>query len=90
MRTFKKEFIRTPIDVKTIGTLHMNIDKLLKDNNISKTKFCKLMDIPQQNLTKYLRNTYTRIDAMMLIKVCYFFECNIEDFLEYIPPVEDK
>lgn len=90
MKTFEKEFIRTPIDIKKIGSLHMNLDKLLKDNNISKTKFCKLMDIPQQNLTKYLKNTYSRIDALLLIKICYFFDCEIADFLEYIPPVENK
>ena len=90
MRTFKKELIRTPIDVKKIGTLHMDLGKLLKENNVSKTKFCRLMDIPLQNLGKYLNNTYTRIDVNLLLKICYFFECDISDFLEYIPPVEEK
>ena len=50
----------------------------------SKNKLCKDLDIPRSNLNRYCRNEFQRLDAQLLCKLCYYFECNIEELMKYI------
>lgn len=37
------------------GYLEFNIEKLLAENNISKNKICKDLDIPRPNFNRYVK-----------------------------------
>lgn len=65
------------------GYLEMNIEKLLKERGISKNTLCKTMDIPRSNLNRYCRNEFERMDATLICKLLYFFDCSIEELLTY-------
>ncbi len=84
MREVKSEM------VYDFGGLKLNINKLLKENNISKNKICKDLDLPRYTFNKYCRNEFQRLDANLLCKLCYYFEIEISDLIEYISPKEDK
>lgn len=67
-----------------MGKLHMRIDELLKEHDISKNKICKDLDIPRSNFNRYCRDDFQRIDANLICKLCEYFDCGVGDILEYI------
>ena len=72
------------------GHIIMNIEQILKNKGISKNKIFKELDIPRPNFNRYCKNSFQRIDANLICKLCYYLECNIEELVTYIPPQETK
>ena len=62
--------------------LHLRIVELLQENKISKTRICKDLDLQRGNFNRYCRDDFQRIDANLIIKLCDYFNCNVEDLLE--------
>lgn len=62
--------------------LHLRIVELLQENKISKTRICKDLDLQRGNFNRYCRDDFQRVDANLIIKLCDYFNCNIEDLLE--------
>lgn len=62
--------------------VHIKIMELLKERGISKNKICKDLDFPRGNFNRYCRNEFQRIDANLLLKLCNYFDCGIEELLE--------
>lgn len=61
--------------------IHMRIEELLRERGISKNQICKDLDIPRGNFNRYCRDQFQRIDANLILKLCGYFECNIEDLI---------
>ena len=61
--------------------IHMRIEELLKERGISKNQICKDLDIPRGNFNRYCRDQFQRIDANLVVKLCNYFQCGIEDLL---------
>ena len=57
--------------------IHIRILELLKENGVSKTRLCKNLDLQHENLNKYCRDKFKRIDASLIIKLCDYFNCMI-------------
>ena len=68
-----------------MGHLHMRINELLVENEISKNKLCKDLDIPRSNLNRYCNDNFQRIDANLICKLCTYFNCDVGDIIKYIP-----
>lgn len=62
--------------------VHIKIMELLQERGISKNQICKDLNIPRGNFNKYCRDEFQRIDANLLLKLCKYFNCEIEDLLE--------
>lgn len=62
--------------------LHIRIEELLQDRGISKTKICKALDLQRGNFNRYCRDDFQRIDANLIIKLCDYFSCDINELLE--------
>lgn len=67
--------------------IHMRITELLTEKKISKNQICKDLDLQRGNFNKYCRDDFQRIDAALIIKLCGYLECNVEDLIVI---VEDK
>ena len=61
--------------------IHMRIVELLEERGISKNQICKDLDIPRGNFNRYCRDDFQRIDANLIIKLCGYFNCGINDLL---------
>ena len=61
--------------------IHMKIEELLKERGISKNQICKDLDIPRGNFNRYCRDEFQRIDANLVVKLCGYFECEIQDLM---------
>lgn len=70
--------------------LHMRINELLQENEISKNRICKDLDLVRGNFNRYCRDEFQRIDAGLLLKLCAYFKCDINELLEIIVIKEDN
>lgn len=61
--------------------IHMRIEELLRERGISKNQICKDLDIPRGNFNRYCRDEFQRIDANLVVKLCGYFECGIEELM---------
>ncbi len=62
--------------------IHFKIMELLQERGISKNQICKDLNIPRGNFNRYCRDEFQRIDANLLLKLCKYFDCGIEELLE--------
>ena len=67
--------------ISEMKRIHMRIEEQLKKRGISKNQICKDLDIPRGNFNRYCRDDFQRIDANLIIKLCGYFKCNINDLL---------
>lgn len=67
-----------------MGHLHLRINELLEEKEISKNKICKDLDIPRGNFNRYCRDEFQRIDAGLVCKLCDYFDCSVGTLIEYI------
>jgi len=69
---------------KKMAHLHLRINELLEEKNISKNKICRDLDLPRGNFNRYCRDDFQRIDANLILKLCEYFSCPIQELLEII------
>lgn len=68
---------------KGYGKLHLKINDLLQKKKISKNKLCSDLSIPRGNFNKYCRDDFKRLDANFICKLCFYFNCDIDELIEY-------
>ena len=61
--------------------IHMRIEELLRERGISKNQICKDLELPRGNFNRYCRDEFQRIDANFVVKLCGYFDCEIQDLL---------
>lgn len=64
--------------------IHMRLNELLSEKEISKNQICKDLDLARGNFNRYCRDDFQRIDANLVIKLCEYFDCSIQDLLVII------
>ena len=64
--------------------IHMRLNELLSEKEISKNQICKDLDLARVNFNRYCRDEFQRIDANLVIKLCEYFDCSIQDLLVII------
>ena len=61
--------------------IHLRIEELLAEHEISKNQICKDLDIPRGNFNRYCRGDFQRIDANLIVKLCGYFNCGVEELI---------
>lgn len=64
--------------------IHLRINELLSERKISKNRICKDLDIPRGNFNRYCRDEFQRIDAKLILKLCSYLNCEINELIEII------
>lgn len=68
------------------GHIHIKLDELIKNQNISISKLAFRSETQRTQLKAYLRGDIMRVDLAVLSRLCYALQCDLSDILEYIPP----
>lgn len=68
------------------GHIHIKLDQLMKDNNISINKLAFRAEMQRTQLKAYRDNKVARVDLAVLARLCHALDCTLDDLLEYVPP----
>ena len=72
--------------MESYGSIKINLDKLIKEREISKNKICQRAEVQHRQLNRYCNNEITRFDADVLARLCTVLNCSIGELLEFVPP----
>lgn len=67
------------------GYIKINLDKIMKEQNISINKLAFRAEMQRTQLKSYIRGEIQRLDMDVLARLCYALECSLNDLIEYIP-----
>ena len=70
---------------KDYGYIRVKLDELLKQRKLSKNKLAHRAEMQRTHINHYCRNEISRLDIVVLARICSTLDCRIEDLLEYIP-----
>lgn len=65
------------------GYVYCNLEKILKDRQVSKSKIIADLEISRQNLNRYCRNEFQRIDINFICKLCTYFNLTIDELFTF-------
>ncbi len=72
--------------VDDYGEIYINLDKLLKDRNITYNKLANSIGTDFDLVSRYAKNKIVRTDLSILSRICYVLDCDIKDLLIYKKP----
>ena len=67
------------------GYIKIKLEELLKEKGMSKNKLAHMAEMQRTQINHYCRNEISRLDIVVLARICSALDCRIEDLLEYIP-----
>lgn len=70
--------------VKAMKRVHLRIEELLEERNISKNTICRDLNLPRGNFNRYCRGEFQRIDTGLIIKLCEYFDIEIAELIEIV------
>lgn len=74
------------IDIFDYGTFKFQLESVMKEKGISKTKLCRLANMQHRQLNRYCSSDLKRIDLDILARLCIVLGCKVEELFVYIPP----
>ncbi len=67
------------------GYYLFKLDDLLTTNKISKNKLMKETNTDFKVLQRIIRGDLAKIDVAVFARLCDYFDCNLDNIVEYIP-----
>ncbi|MDB2071404.1 helix-turn-helix transcriptional regulator [Clostridium paraputrificum] len=64
--------------------IKFKLKKLMDDNNIGQRELSRITGIRQSTIGDYYNNTFKHISKENLDKLCKYFNCQVDDIIEYI------
>ncbi len=72
--------------VDNYGEVYINLDKILKERNITYNKLANSIGTDFDLVSRYAKNKIVRADLSILSRICYVLDCDIKDLLVYKKP----
>ena len=76
--------------VRKMSRIKIELEKVLKEKQISKTQLCYACRIQRTQLNNYCKNKIVRVDLSTLARICDYIGCGVADILVMEPEDEDK
>ena len=67
------------------GKYLFKLDDLLNSDNISKNKLMRETNTDFKVLQRIIRGEITKIDVTVFARLCDYFDCSLDDIVEYVP-----
>ncbi len=75
---------------KDFGCIKFKLGNLIVEKGISKSKLAHRAEMQRTQLNNYCNGKVTRIDTVVLSRLCTVLECNVEDIIEFVPAVHTE
>lgn len=66
-----------------MSEIYIDLEKLLKEKNVSKNKLCQNCGLQRTQLNNYCKNKISRVDLGILAKICDYLQCTPNDILKF-------
>ncbi len=66
-----------------MSKLYINLENVLKENNVSKNQLCQNCNLQRTQLNNYCKNKVSRIDLSILSRICEYLDCTPNDILKF-------
>ena len=80
--------------IKKINIEHgyylFKLESILKEKNISINKLMRDTNTDFKVIKRLMTGDLTKIDIIVLARICDYLECNLKDIVEYTPTNENK
>jgi len=67
------------------GYYLFKLDDILENNNLSKNKVMRDTNTDFKVLQRIVNGDLSKIDVTVLARLCDYFNCSLNDIVEYIP-----
>lgn len=67
------------------GHIQIRLAELLKEKGLNKYKLSHRAEMNWKQINNYCNNEITRLDTLVLCKLCTVLECDINDLLVFVP-----
>lgn len=72
------------------GYYLFKLKNILEEKNISKNQLMRETNTDFKVIQRILNGELTRIDIIVLARICDFLNCNISDIIEYYPTLNKQ
>lgn len=70
------------------GYYLFKLDDLLESDNISKNKLMRETNTDFKVLQRIINGEITKLDVTVFARLCDYFDCTLDDIVEYVPKEE--
>ena len=77
------------VDIEN-GYYNFKLLDILKKRNISKNKLMKETNTDFKVIQRIINGELTRIDIIVLARICDFLNCKLSDVIEYYPELKKE
>lgn len=67
------------------GYYLFKLDDLLENNNLSKNKLMRETNTDFKVLQRIVNGDLSKMDVTVLARLCDYFNCKLNDLIEYVP-----
>ncbi len=71
-------------EYKKYGKITIHLNEIMEKRGVNRYNLPKLTVIRYEVINKWYNNSIERADLDVLAKICYAFECSVDDILKYI------
>lgn len=62
--------------------IHIRLDEIMKEKGVSKNKLCQNCKLERTQLNNYCKGKVKRFDLVILVRICEYLDCTVNDILE--------
>ncbi len=74
---------------KDYGHIQIRLAELLNEKGLNKYRLSHKAEMTWKQINNYCNNEITRLDPLVLCKLCTTLECDINDLLVFVPASQD-
>lgn len=72
------------VKIKDYGSIHLKVKERIEEHGINRHILAKAIDVQYDIITRWFHDDLTtKLDMDILAKLCCYFQCPIEDIIEY-------
>lgn len=72
------------------GYYLFKLNDVLIDKNVSKNRLMRETNTDFKVIQRIINGDLTRLDIIVLARICNFLNCNINDIIEYYPTLNNE
>ena len=77
----------TKVDIEN-GYYNFKLNDILEKRNISKNKLMRETNTDFKVIQRIITGELTKIDIIVLARICNFLDCKLSDVIEYYPELK--